>query len=169
MAIEEINLSGRKVATLKELLRPGLKAVFVGLNPSCISAKSGHYYQGRHGRLFWNRLSRYRITPQLRRGAEDDAAFEYGYGFADLVRRPTVSGKELTRGEKSAAVSDLRVRLSRTRDYPLIVFTYKEPWTLAESHLSQIGYRVFRMPGPYESKEVADAMMKQLQTTLGCQ
>jgi double-stranded uracil-DNA glycosylase len=149
------------------MLRPGLKAVFIGLNPAPISVERGHYYQGRHGRLFWNRLSRHHITPQLPRGAEDDAAFQFGYGFADLVRRPTASAKDLTRGEKLAAVSDLGVRLSRTGDHPLVVFTYKEPWTLAEPHLIQTGYSVFRMPGPYTSRKVADAIMEQLKTALG--
>jgi len=44
MAVEEITLNGKKVETLKELLRPGLKAVFIGLNPSVKSVEKGHYY-----------------------------------------------------------------------------------------------------------------------------
>jgi predicted DNA-binding protein len=41
--VEEIELNGQKVRTLKSLLRRGLRAVFVGLNPSLISVERGHY------------------------------------------------------------------------------------------------------------------------------
>jgi TDG/mug DNA glycosylase family protein len=166
MAVEEIILNGQKVTTLRELLRPGLKAVFVGLNPAPISVNLGHYYQGRHGRRFWKRLREYHIAPALPLGAEDDAAFAYGYGFTDLVRRPTGSSKELTRGEMSAGVNDLGIRLSITGDHPLIVFTYKDPWTFAGAHIAEIGYGVLRMPGPFMEKVSADAMMKDLQIAL---
>ena len=159
MAIEEIILNGQKVATLAELLRPGLKAVFVGLNPAPNSVILGHYYQGRHGRQFWDRLGKHHLAPPLPLGAEDDTAFAYGYGFADMVRRPTASSKELTQREKSAAVIDLGLRLARTGDHPIIVFTYKEPWTLAGQHLVELGYSVLRMPSPYVRRGLADAMM----------
>ncbi|MBV9247290.1 MAG: hypothetical protein JO366_21040 [Methylobacteriaceae bacterium] len=42
---ETIKISGQDVRTLRELLRPGLKAVFVGINPSRVSVDAGHYYQ----------------------------------------------------------------------------------------------------------------------------
>jgi TDG/mug DNA glycosylase family protein len=107
MAVEDINLKGRTVTTLKELLRTGLKAVFVGLNPAPISVEKEHYYQGRHGQLFWNRLRKHNIVSYLPRGAEDDAAFASGYGFADLVRRPTARANDLTQAERLAAVPTL--------------------------------------------------------------
>jgi len=56
MAVETIDLNGQSVETLKELLKPGLRAVFVGINPSPKSVKHGHYYQGKLGKRFWNRL-----------------------------------------------------------------------------------------------------------------
>jgi hypothetical protein len=34
MPTEVIHIHGQKVETLRELLRPGLSAIFVGLNPS---------------------------------------------------------------------------------------------------------------------------------------
>ena len=166
MAVEEITLNGKRVETLKELLRPGLKAVFIGLNPSAKSVEKGHYYQGRHGRRFCDQLRAYRILPSLRLGAEDDDSFDLGYGFLDLIRRPTVSSKDLTTAEKSAAVDDLAVRLAATADRPLIIFRYKEPRTLAEARLIEIGYSVQQMPSPYLKKEYSDEMMKQLRTAL---
>jgi len=47
---------GEKVETLADLLRPGLRAVIVGINPSTVSVEAGHYYQGTLGKLLWKRL-----------------------------------------------------------------------------------------------------------------
>ena len=52
MPIEAIEIQGKQIFTLKELLRPGLRAVFVGINPALISVDCGHYYQGRLGKRF---------------------------------------------------------------------------------------------------------------------
>jgi TDG/mug DNA glycosylase family protein len=167
MPTETIILNGCNIETLKELLRPGLKVVFVGLNPSPTSVECGHYYQGRHGKRFWTRLREYNLTPALPAGVEDDSAHECGYGFADLVRRPTRSSKDLTRAEKAAGVCDLAQRLSMTDDHPVIVFTYAEPWNLARAHLIDRGYCVLRMPGPYAARPLVDVIMKYLHYALG--
>lgn len=166
MAVEEISLNGRTITTLKELLRPGLKAVFVGLNPAPISVAEGHYHQGRLGRRFWDRLRKHEMVGDVLSGAEDDAAFASGYGFADLVRRPRAAANELTRSEKVAAVVDLANRLSNAGDRPLIIFVYKDAWKYAGAYLAEIGYRVFRMPGPYAHKNLADAELKLRNTVI---
>ena len=167
MAVEEITIGGEQIKTLAELLRPRLKAVFVGLNPSPVSVECSHYYQGRHGKRFWRRLREYNLTPPLPPGQEDESAFEYGYGFADLVRRPSRASKDLTNAEKLAGVFDLADRLSRTSDHPLIIFTYAEPWNLAKAHLANKDYRILRMPGPYVAGKQVKEMMEELQLALG--
>lgn len=164
---EEIEVDGIRVRTLKELLRPGLRAVFVGLNPAPISVQRGHYYQGRLGKRFWSRLREHHAELNLVDGLEDRSAFEYGYGFADLVRRPTRSARELTSEEKRAAVSDLIDRLKEHGGRPCVVFHFKEAWNLAAGPLESEGYTVFKMPGPYEKKEAAYAEMKDLIDKLG--
>ena len=52
MGTESIEIDGRQTETLRELIAPGLRAVFVGLNPSPVSVAQGHYYQGRLGKRF---------------------------------------------------------------------------------------------------------------------
>jgi hypothetical protein len=47
---------GASVLTLGDLLRPGLYAVVVGINPSPVSVAAGHYYQGQIGQRFFKRL-----------------------------------------------------------------------------------------------------------------
>jgi len=167
MATEEILFNGQKILTLKELLRTGLKCVFVGLNPAPESVRRGHYYQGRLGQRLWNRLVEHRILPPLPQGAEDDAAFVHGFGFADLVRRPTASSRELPQKEKLEGVADLRERLRETGDRPRLVFTFKEAWDYAGAPLEQAGYCVYKMPGPYMKKELADALIADLRNALG--
>jgi len=112
MPTEVVYIHGQKVETLRELLRPGLSAIFVGLNPSPVSVHAGHYYQGRLGLRFWGRLRDYGLTTELPRGREDEVAFEQGYGFTDLVRRPTARAIDLERQEISASVPDLVRRIS---------------------------------------------------------
>jgi G:T/U-mismatch repair DNA glycosylase len=166
MATEEIVLNGKRILTLRELLRPGLSAIFVGVNPANTSVQMGHYYQGRIGRRFWKRLQKHHIVPVLTTGQEDDEAFLRGFGFADLVRRPTKSARELLTEEKLAAVSDLRARLSTTGDRPAIVFVFTEARKFAKAELEQAGYRVLEMPAPFAGRKDVDCAMGQLKRAL---
>src|SRR3954465_10656178 len=85
---------GQPVETLEDLLRPGLRAVCVGINPAPTSVAVGHYYQGRLGQQFFARLrSAGKIGPAD--AWEDESAFEFGIGFTDIVKRPTASAKEV--------------------------------------------------------------------------
>ena len=71
------------MTTLKEFLGPSLKAVIVGINPSLISVRRGHYWQGKHGKQLWNLLRIWGIA-KFGDDREDEDAFEQGIGFADL-------------------------------------------------------------------------------------
>ena len=163
---ERIRINGTRVLTLKELLRPGLRAIFVGCNPSPRSVGIGHYYQGRHGIRFWSRLREFHITGLLPAGCQDIHAFEQGYGFADLVRRPTASARELTRAEMVAGVDGLIARLNRIGDRPIIVFTYAKPWNLARDRLEQMGYCVLKMPAPYAPQNKVRAEMRRIRNVI---
>lgn len=150
MGRETIIIDGAPTITLSELLRPGLKAVFVGLNPSPTSVAAGHYYQGQHGRTLWKRLQRFGILEAAPVGQEDMHAFANGFGFADLVRRPTRSAGELSTIEKKVAVDGLVERLKVLGNHPVIAFTYAEPLRIAGGRLQAEGYTVVRTPSPYE-------------------
>ena len=80
---------GESVETLEDLLREDLRAVCVGINPSVVSVSRGHYYQGTLGKLFYRRLRSIGLLPEGFDGCEDDALFERGVGFTDIVKRPT--------------------------------------------------------------------------------
>jgi len=67
-----------EIETLADLLRPGLKAVVVGINPAPVSVAAAHYWQGRTGKTLWRPLQRAGRMPEGWSGFEDDAAFETG-------------------------------------------------------------------------------------------
>lgn len=166
MATETIDLGGDRVTTLQELLRPGLRAVFVGINPSPVSVAAGHYYQGRLGLRFWQRLQDHGVTPRLPRGAEDDAAFSHGFGFADLIRRPTRAASELPRSEMKAAAEGLAARLTPAAG-AAIVFVFAAARDSAEANLIRLGWTTATMPGPYAPRAEVNIKMRAIRETIG--
>ena len=84
--------------TLPDLLAPGLKLVFVGLNPSEYSAREGHYFANPRNR-FWSAFNRSALLPPAV-GREctpvDDTELQgHGIGFTDVVKRPSPQSNAL--------------------------------------------------------------------------
>lgn len=161
---------GERVETLEDLLRPGLRAVCVGINPAPASVKAGHYYQGRLGQAFWTRLRRAGLVASSS-GWEDDAAFASGIGFTDIVKRPTASASEIAAGEFEHGRGLLAEKLEASRPH-LVIFTFKKT---AEAYAARtfVGYGFVRglvvaerpafvMPGPYERRDRVDAALAEL-------
>ena len=86
--------------SLPHYLKPGLRIVCIGYNPSIYSAESGHYY-ARPGNVFWKQLSASGIAGRTVGPADDVLLMDEkaGIGFTDLGCRPTRRASELTRGE----------------------------------------------------------------------
>ena len=97
-----------------DLLRPGLKLVFCGYNPSLTSGSSGHHY-AHPGNRFWRVLFASGITARLNKPEEDEQLLDIGIGFTNLCSRPTRRADELTREEIRAGASDLRAKLEQFR------------------------------------------------------
>lgn len=162
---------GEPVETLEDLLRPGLRAVCVGINPSLVSVDVGHYYQGRAGQRFLGRLVECGLIPSAPKGSEDDAAFEAGVGFTDVVKRPSSGAKDLRSADYDFGRERLLARL--LGNHPrLVVFTYKTGAVKLfgknfEGHgfvrgLSIGESAVFLMPGPYEKRQRARPSLNAL-------
>lgn len=159
-------VDGARVETLAELLRPCLRAVLIGLNPSPVSVAAGHYFQGPLGLRLWERLQRAGIVRDLPPGGEDDEAFRQGIGFADVVRVPSGNADRLTPSTLRRAAPDLHERLlaAGVRPPTKLVFVFAKAFDAAAPLLREDGYDVLRMPGPYAPvAEVA----KELTTIAG--
>jgi len=98
-----------------DLIRPGLKLVFCGYNPSLTSGHTGHHY-AHPGNRFWRVLHASGLTGRLYRPEEDEQLPEaLGIGFTNLCSRPTRRADELTREEIRAGAEELRVKLEEFR------------------------------------------------------
>lgn len=160
---------GKTVETLADLLRPGLSAVVVGINPAPKSVAAGHYYQGASGQRFFARLARVGLLPDGE-GFEDDRAFAAGIGFTDVVKRPTPSAGDLRPGELEHGRQIMEAKLAAL-EVPLIIFTFKGAATALlgrfDGHGSLgrrrlAGAKIFVMPGPMENRARVDAALAQL-------
>jgi double-stranded uracil-DNA glycosylase len=161
---------GKRVETLEDLLRPGLRAVCVGINPALRSVEAGHYYQGRLGQQFYERLRRSGLLPPRTHGWEDDLAFERGVGFTDIVKRPTAKAAEVTVEEFEHGRELLRAKIEAVAA-GLVIFMFKKT---AEVLFGPIignglidgrrlgGAPIFVMPGPYAARVEVDERLRQL-------
>lgn len=108
--------------TLPDLLADGLSVVFVGINPSVFSVARGHYF-ARPGNRFWPCFSRSILSASVRQALgvtalqpqHDVALPAYGFGFTDVVKRPTPRASEVRPSEFAAGVADLVSKLERYR------------------------------------------------------
>lgn len=97
--------------SLPHYLRPGLRLVCIGYNPSIYSAAAGHYY-ARPGNMFWKQLSASGIAGRAVGPADDGLLMdEAGIGFTDLCSRPTTRAGELTPAEISEGALRLHAEL----------------------------------------------------------
>jgi len=96
-------------------LRPGLRLVFCGYNPSLRSGQSGHHY-AHPGNRFWRVLYAAGLTDRLFKPEEDDLVMErLGIGFTNIVARPTRRADELRPDEIRAGAAELRAKLEELR------------------------------------------------------
>ena len=162
-------IDGRPVETLADLPPLRDRLLFVGLNPSPVSVEAGHYFQGRLGRAFWQRLITASILPpDTDLDTADDALMAEGHGVTDLLKTPTPRD-EATDAVLRAGVGPLWQKVSIWRP-AAVVFVWKraaqivaarpltEPWgTLDGVALS--GRPCFLMPGPYAPREQVAAAL----------
>lgn len=162
-------VDGGAVETLADLPpRPG-RLLFVGLNPSPVSVRAGHYHQGSLGRRFWQRLQTAGVlagTTDLE--LADDALVAAGHGITDLLKRPSPRD-DASAAELTAGVGPLWQKIAIWRP-AAVVFIYKRaaeacagrhldaPWGQLEG-VALAGRPCFLMPAPYASNdEVAQGL-----------
>ncbi len=83
---------------INDHLKEDLKILFVGFNPSIRSSELGHHYANPNNR-FWKILYEARLTPRKYEAVEDTKLLDIGYGFTNIVQRPTKAADEITKEE----------------------------------------------------------------------
>jgi TDG/mug DNA glycosylase family protein len=98
--------------TVPDLLVPGLRVLFCGINPSLYSAAVGHHF-ARPGNRFWPTVHAAGFSDRLLAPFEEHELLERGYGITNLVARATASANELTDEELLAGARALSRKMRR--------------------------------------------------------
>jgi len=76
------------VLRLRDRIEPGVRVLFVGINPGVRSAQTGHHFAGFSNR-FWKLLAESRLVPEPITYVDDDRLPEFGFGITNLIDRPS--------------------------------------------------------------------------------
>jgi double-stranded uracil-DNA glycosylase len=100
--------SNGRLGPLPDYLAPGLKLLFIGINPGLVSAAAGHYYANPRN-PFWRLLHETGLVSVPLKAQDDFRMPEFGYGLTDIVKRASRGATDLKRRE----FADNRGRLRR--------------------------------------------------------
>jgi TDG/mug DNA glycosylase family protein len=143
---------------LKDRIAPGVRVLFVGINPGVRSAITGHHFAGYSNR-FWKLLHDSGLVPEPIGYADDVRLPVWGYGITNLIERPTPGIDTLEPSEYQAARVRLRRKVARYK--PAVVALTgvtllraifperkKGPISLGLQPETLAGARVFVLPNP---------------------
>ena len=140
---------------LGPIVGPGLRVLFVGINPSLRSAEVGHHF-ARPGNRFWPTLHAAGFTPRRLRPDEDGELPYHGIGVTNLAFRPTRAASELSADELRRGAQELEatVREHAPRLVAIVGLTayrtaFARPDAAMGLQAEQIGGRpVWVLPNP---------------------
>ena len=92
------DLLAAKNRTIQDVIAPGLRVLFCGINPSLYSAATGHHF-ARPGNRFWPALHRSGFTGRLLHPSEQWSLPAEGLGITNVVARATARADELSPAE----------------------------------------------------------------------
>ena len=106
--------------TIPDVVAPGLRVLFSGINPGLYSAATGYHF-ARPGNRFWPALHRSGFTVRQLAPWEQDQLLAAGLGITNLVARATARADELSRAELRAGGQHLAARVTELRPVWLAV------------------------------------------------
>jgi TDG/mug DNA glycosylase family protein len=144
---------------LRDRIKPGVRILFVGINPGQRSDAINHHFAG-HSNRFWRLLYESALVPEPMRAEDDDRLPEWGYGITNLVARMT-PGIDTLRPEDYVAGAKILRRKIRRFEPPIValigVTVFRslfgvrgsQPVTLGLQRGVRLeGSRVFVLPNP---------------------
>ena len=119
-------MTASDVSAVPDVLAPGLKVVFCGINPGRVSAAAkAHFANPRND--FWRLLRDAGFTPRLLDPSEQFDLPRYGYGLTNAAYRTTPGSSDL-RSADFAGSADRLAALARKLEPELIAFVGKEAY-----------------------------------------
>ncbi|WP_199429127.1 G/U mismatch-specific DNA glycosylase [Qaidamihabitans albus] len=141
--------------TIPDVVAPGLRVLFCGINPGLYSGATGHHF-AHPGNRFWPALYRAGFTPRRLHPSEQHLLPDYGLGITNLVARTTARADELTAAELRAGGERLARTVARYRPRRLAVVgitayraAFGRPRAAVGPQDEQVsGVRVWLLPNP---------------------
>ncbi len=160
--------------TVPDILAPGLKVLFCGINPGLYTAAVGHHF-ARPGNRFWPALYLAGITPRLLQPDEERELLKWGYGITNVVARASAVASDLNLDELKAGGMLLEQKVKQVNPRILAVLgigayrsAFSEPKAMVGEQSRKIGTtRVWALPNPsglnahYNVEELA-ALLREL-------
>jgi len=100
--------------TMPDLIAPGLRILFCGINPSLYSAVVGYHF-ARPGNRFWPTLHAAGLTRHQLAPSEQEELLRLGYGITNVVDRATATAAELVDSELTEGGRRLLAKVRRYR------------------------------------------------------
>src|SRR5262245_37194354 len=99
---------------LKDRLKPGVRVLFVGINPGVRSAVTGHHFAGYSNR-FWKLLWDSGLVSEPITFEQDKRLPEFGFGITNLIARPSPGIDDLRPSEYVEGWQILERKIRRYR------------------------------------------------------
>jgi double-stranded uracil-DNA glycosylase len=99
---------------LRDRIKPGVRVLFVGINPGVRSAVTGHHFAGYSNR-FWKLVWESRLVPEPLTHLDDDRLHQWGFGITNLISRPSPGIDDLRPAEYEAGWSALARKIRKYR------------------------------------------------------
>jgi TDG/mug DNA glycosylase family protein len=106
------DLAAARDQTIPDVVAPGLRVLFAGINPGLYSAATGRHF-ARPGNRFWPALHRAGFTPRQLGPYEQEQLPDLGLGITNVVARATARAGELTPEELRQGGVVLRAKVGR--------------------------------------------------------
>ncbi len=100
--------------TIPDVVAPGLRVLFCGINPGLYSAAVGHHF-ARPGNRFWPTLHASGFTSRLLRPCEQGELLGIGLGITNIAARSTARADELSPGELKDGARILAAKVATLR------------------------------------------------------
>ena len=132
--------------TVRDVIAPGLRVLFCGINPGLYSGATGHHF-ARPGNRFWPTLHQAGFTPRLLDPSEERELLKLGYGITNLVPRATATADKLASEELVAGRQRLESKVKRYRPRVVAVLGISAYRTAFAQKAASLGPQSARLAG----------------------
>ena len=141
--------------TIPDVIAPGLRVLFCGINPGLYSGATGYHF-ARPGNRFWPALHAAGFTPHRFDPSDQRELLDHGLGITNLAARATARADELTDEELREGAGTLTRKVERFRPGFLAVVgitAYRTAFARPKARIGRQdesigGTRIWVLPNP---------------------